>query len=172
MRVCVATNLKIHLHVPQNKVDFWVSSDFTGEWTSFSGEICTHNLLPESYPSFLGEYSGCKDGDSRTRTSTSQKIDLWVCVPVTLRLGLNAWTPSQFGSGETPLLWFWLLCCEVILWRIKTLSWLNLSRLSTHKSYPIFYVAMLCYDHWQSLEKWWLHCCDQWQCGCQLAWTN
>ena len=73
MCVCAATILTIHLHVPQNKVDFRVSSDFTGEWTSFSGEICTHNLLPESYPSSSGEFSGCKDKDSLTLTLTSPK---------------------------------------------------------------------------------------------------
>ena len=62
-----------HAHAPQNSVHFRVSSDFTREWTSFLGGFSAHNLLPEIDPLSSGELSGCKDGDSRTRTRTSPK---------------------------------------------------------------------------------------------------
>ena len=62
-----------HAHAPQNSIHFRVSSDFTREWTLFSGGFSAHNLLPEIDPLSSGELSGCKDGDSLTRTRTSPK---------------------------------------------------------------------------------------------------
>ena len=41
--------------------------------------MCTHNLLPKSYPSSLGELSGCMDGDSCIRVTSQKNQTLGMC---------------------------------------------------------------------------------------------